>query len=47
MHETKADLAGERNGHVFVGGGDYCGFDDARFAAAQLIENASHVSRSD
>ncbi|MBN2181785.1 MAG: phosphomannomutase/phosphoglucomutase [Sedimentisphaerales bacterium] len=45
MHETKADLAGERSGHIFVGGEDYYGFDDAIFAAAKLVEYLSHVKK--
>jgi len=43
MHEEKADLAGERSGHIFVGGQDYYGFDDAIFAAAKLVEYLSHI----
>lgn len=42
MHELKADLAGERSGHIFVGGDDYFGFDDAVFVAAKLVEALSH-----
>ena len=42
MHELKADLAGERSGHIFVGGDDYYGFDDAVFVAAKLVEALSH-----
>lgn len=38
LHELNADLAGERSGHIFVGGDDYYGFDDAVFVAAKLIE---------
>lgn len=45
MHETKADLAGERSGHIFVGGDDYYGFDDAIFTAAKLVEYLSHVKK--
>jgi phosphomannomutase/phosphoglucomutase len=45
MHETKADLAGERSGHIFVGGEDYYGFDDAIFAAAKLVEYLSHEKK--
>jgi phosphomannomutase/phosphoglucomutase len=41
MHETSADLAGERSGHIFVGGDDYYGFDDAIFTAAKLVEYLS------
>jgi phosphomannomutase/phosphoglucomutase len=45
MHETNADLAGERSGHIFVGGKDYYGFDDAIFAAAKLVEYLSHEKK--
>lgn len=45
MHEAHADLAGERSGHIFVGGDDYYGFDDAIFAAAKLVEYLSHVKK--
>jgi len=45
MHEVNADLAGERSGHIFVGGNDYYGFDDAIFAAAKLVEYLSHVKQ--
>ncbi|MCL2748173.1 MAG: phosphomannomutase/phosphoglucomutase [Oscillospiraceae bacterium] len=46
MHELKADLAGERSGHIFVGGDDYYGFDDAVFVAAKLAEYLSHKQQS-
>jgi len=46
MHEIKADLAGERAGHIFVGGDDYYGFDDAIFAAAKLVEYMSQQKKS-
>jgi phosphomannomutase/phosphoglucomutase len=42
MHESGADLAGERSGHIFIGGDDYYGFDDAMFAAAKLVEYLSY-----
>lgn len=45
MHEVNADLAGERSGHIFVGGDDYYGFDDAIFTAAKLVEYLSHVKK--
>jgi phosphomannomutase/phosphoglucomutase len=45
MHEINADLAGERSGHIFVGGDDYYGFDDAIFTAAKLIEYLSHAKK--
>jgi len=38
-------LAGERSGHIFVGGDDYYGFDDAIFAAAKLVEYLSHEKK--
>ncbi len=46
MHEIKADLAGERSGHIFVGGDDYYGFDDAIFTAAKLVEYMSQQKKS-
>ncbi|RDE04556.1 phosphoglucomutase/phosphomannomutase PgmG [Sphingomonas aracearum] len=42
MKELGAPLAGEMSGHLFFGG-DYYGFDDAPYAAVQLIR-AVHVS---
>ena len=45
LHETKADLAGERSGHIFVGGDEYYGFDDAIFTAAKLVEYLSHIKK--
>ena len=42
MHEIGAELAGERSGHIFCGGDDYYGFDDAVFTAAKLVEYLSH-----
>lgn len=41
MKETHAPLAGEMSGHVFFAQ-DYYGFDDAQYAAVQLI-NAVHL----
>ena len=46
MHELKADLAGERSGHIFVGGDDYYGFDDAVFVGAKLVEYLSHTQKN-
>ena len=46
MHELKADLAGERSGHIFYGGDDYYGFDDALFVGAKLVEYLSHKDQS-
>ncbi|MDR1422056.1 MAG: phosphomannomutase/phosphoglucomutase [Coriobacteriales bacterium] len=45
MHEIAADLAGERSGHLFIGGDDYFGFDDAVFASAKLVEYLSHKEK--
>lgn len=42
MHEIGADIAGERSGHIFIGGDSYYGFDDAVFVAAKLVEALSH-----
>lgn len=44
MHELKAALAGERSGHIFVGGDEYFGYDDASFVTAKLVE---YLSNSD
>lgn len=46
MKDEKADLAGERSGHIFIGGDDYYGFDDALFVAAKLVEYMSHTDRT-
>lgn len=45
MHTEKAELAGERSGHIFLAD-DYYGFDDALFAGAKLIEYLSHINKS-
>jgi phosphomannomutase/phosphoglucomutase len=45
MREAGAPLAGERSGHIFIGGDDYLGFDDGLFAAAKLVEYLSHTDR--
>lgn len=42
MKETSAPLAGEMSGHIFFAQ-DYYGFDDAQYAAVQLI-NAVHLA---
>lgn len=42
MKETDSPLAGEMSGHIFFAQ-DYYGFDDAQYAAVQLI-NAVHLS---
>ncbi|MGN1095813.1 MAG: phosphomannomutase/phosphoglucomutase [Eubacteriales bacterium] len=46
MHEMHAELAGERSGHIFMGGEDWYGFDDATFVAAKLVEFLSHSDMS-
>lgn len=46
MHQLKAELAGERSGHIFCGGDDYFGFDDAVFAASKLIEYLSYQDKN-
>lgn len=46
MHELKAELAGERSGHIFVGGEDYLSFDDAVFVAAKLVEYLSNQDKN-
>ena len=46
MHEIKAELAGERSGHVFMGGDDYYGFDDALFVSAKLVEYLSNNTKT-
>ena len=46
MKDENADLAGERSGHLFIGGDDYYGFDDALFVAAKLVEYVSHTDRT-
>lgn len=46
MHSLGAALAGERSGHIFVGGNDYLGFDDACFVTAKLVEILSNTEKS-
>ncbi|MGL4313602.1 MAG: phosphoglucomutase/phosphomannomutase PgmG [Sphingomonas sp.] len=48
MKETGAPLAGEMSGHIFFAHDFYgfYGFDDAQFAAVQLIRAASHIGQS-
>lgn len=46
MHEINAELAGERSGHIFVGGDDYYGYDDALFVAAKLVEFISNQEQT-
>ena len=38
MRECNAPLAGERSGHIFIGGNLYYGYDDALMAGALLVE---------
>ncbi len=45
LHELNADLAGERSGHIFVGGDDYYGYDDALFAAAKVVEYMAQTGK--
>ncbi|RYY45016.1 MAG: phosphomannomutase/phosphoglucomutase, partial [Sphingomonadales bacterium] len=45
MKETGAPLAGEMSGHIFFAQ-DYYGFDDAHYAAVQLINAVHLVGRS-
>ncbi|HBW37299.1 phosphomannomutase/phosphoglucomutase [Desulfosporosinus sp. BICA1-9] len=45
MHEEKAELAGERSGHIFIGGDEFYSFDDAILAGAKLVEYLSKVNR--
>lgn len=45
MHETKAELAGERSGHIFFAEGWY-GFDDGLFTGAKLLEYLSYQDKS-
>ncbi len=45
MKETGAPLAGEMSGHIFFAQ-DYYGFDDALYAAVQLISSASLLGKS-
>lgn len=46
IKEVNADLAGERSGHIFIGGDEYFGFDDAIFAGAKLVEYMSNTNKS-
>lgn len=46
LHSSKAILAGERSGHIFIAGDSYYGFDDATFVAAKLIEYLSWQDKS-
>ena len=45
MKEVGSPLAGEMSGHIFFGH-RYYGFDDALYAAVQLIESVSKLGRS-
>lgn len=48
MKETGAPLAGEMSGHIFFAHGyyDFYGFDDAQFAAVQLIRAATSIGKT-
>lgn len=45
MKEENAELAGERSGHIFIGGDEYFGFDDGIFAGAKLVEYLSNAKK--
>lgn len=45
MRMEKADLAGERSGHIFIAN-EYYGFDDALYAGAKLVEYLSNQNKS-
>ncbi|MCL2751498.1 MAG: phosphomannomutase/phosphoglucomutase, partial [Firmicutes bacterium] len=45
MKAEGADLGGERSGHIYSGGDEYWGFDDALFAAAKLVEYVSNENK--
>ena len=45
MKEEGAFLAGERSGHIFIGGENYYGFDDGIFAGAKLVECLSKARK--
>ncbi len=45
MRQENAPLAGERSGHIFIGGDDYFGFDDGLFAGAKIIEYLSNKNK--
>lgn len=45
MHAENSPLAGERSGHIFIGGDDYLGFDDALFAGLKTIECLSNAKK--
>lgn len=46
LHETNAEIAGERSGHIFVSGDDWYGFDDAVFVASKLVEALSNSDKT-
>ena len=46
LRESNAVLAGERSGHIFIGGDEYYGFDDASFVAAKLLEYFSNTEKT-
>jgi len=45
LHQENAPLAGEMSGHIFFGGGQYYGFDDATFSGLKLLEYLSGDKR--
>ena len=45
MHQENATLAGERSGHIFIGGDEYYGFDDGIFAGAKIVEYISNKGK--
>jgi len=45
MKSEGADLGGERSGHIYIGGDEYWGFDDALFAAAKIVEFVSNENK--
>lgn len=46
MWETGAPIAGELSGHLYFGGEEYLGIDDALYAACRLAEMISRSSRT-
>ncbi len=45
MKEVGAVLAGERSGHIFIGGDEYLGYDDGIFAGAKIAERLSKAQK--
>ncbi|MDR3149864.1 MAG: phosphomannomutase/phosphoglucomutase [Oscillospiraceae bacterium] len=46
LREEGATLAGERSGHLYIGGDLYLGFDDGLFAAALILQALSNSGKS-